>query len=467
MINRAILIAIAASGLVSGPAAAKQGPLAQALGAPENLVITATVRARVEGIDGQFRPNVATGDSMVSLRTAIAAEYDAGPVRFGAEMWDARVYGQAINSSAGTGEVNALELVQAYVRAELGDWSKGARGGANGGANGSRGLLTAGRFTMDIGSRRLVARNRFRNTTNSFTGAQVDWTSGDGTRFQAFYTLPQVRLPDDAQGIRDNRVKWDSESSALQFYGADVTVPKVLGGTLEAYAFGLSERDTATRLTRNRRIGTMGARLFAKPQAGKWDHDVEAAYQFGKVRRSTAAADLADVDVAAWFAHGEAGYTFARGWKPRVAVLMDAASGDGGKPGKYGRFDTLFGARRFDFGPTALYGALGRANIVSPGLRLELAPSKRTDGGITYRALWLEDGRDAFSNTGVKDASGKSGRFAGHQVDARVRTWIVPDLLQAETGAAVLFKRGVLRHAPNAPATGNTAYGYVDLTLSL
>jgi len=457
--NRALLIAIAASGLVSAPAAAKQGPLAQAVGAPDNLVITATVRARVEGIDGQFRPNIATGDSMLSLRTAIAAEYDAGPVRFGAEMWDARAYGQAINSSAGTGEVNALELVQAYVRAELGDWSKGAKGG--------KGLLTAGRFTMDIGSRRLVARNRFRNTTNSFTGANLDWTTGDGKRLQAFYTLPQIRLPDDAQGIRDNRVKWDSESTALQFYGADVTIPKVLGGTVEAYAFGLAERDTPTRLTRNRRIGTVGARLYAKPQAGKWDHDTEAAYQFGKVRRSTGAADLADVDVSAWFAHGEVGYTFEKGWHPRAAVLMDGVSGDGGKPGKYGRFDTLFGSRRFDFGPTALYGALSRANIVSPGLRLELTPSKRTDGGITYRALWLEDSRDSFSNTGVKDATGKSGRFAGHQIDARVRTWIVPDLLQAETGAAFLFKHGVLRNAPNAPATGNTAYGYLDLTLSL
>lgn len=459
MTNRALLIALAASGLITAPASAKQGPLAQAVGAPDNLVITASVRARVEGIDGQFRPNVATGDSMLSLRTAIAAEYDAGPVRFGAEMWDARTYGQAINSSAGTGEVNALELVQAYVRAELGDWSKGAKGG--------KGLLTAGRFTFDIGSRRLVSRNRFRNTVNSFTGGHVDWTAGDGKRFQAFYTLPQIRLPDDAQGIRNDRVKWDNESTALQFYGADVTLPKVLGGTLEAYAFGLSERDKPGRLTRNRRVGTVGARLFARPQPGKWDHDAEAAYQFGKARRSTSAADLADVDVSAWFAHGEAGYTFAHGWHPRVAVLMDGVSGDGGKPGKYGRFDTLFGSRRFDFGPTALYGALGRANIVSPGLRLELTPSKRTAGGVTYRALWLEDRRDAFSVTGVRDATGASGRFAGHQVDARVSTWIVPDLLQAETGAAVLIKRGVLRQAPNSPATGNTAYGYIDLTLSL
>jgi len=100
-------------------------------------------------------------------------------------------------------------------------------------------------------------------------------------------------------------------------------------------------------------------------------------------------------------------------------------------------------------------------------VRLEAAPDKRTDAMITYRAMWLENPRDAFATTGVKDGSGASGRFAGHQVEARVRHWLVPDVLQAETGGAVLFKQGVLRNAPNAPATGNSVYGYFDLSLTL
>ena len=441
------------------PAAAKQGPLASAVGAPDDLTIAATVRARVEGIDGQFRPVAARADSMVSLRTTLAAEYDAGPVRFGGELWDARAYGEAANSSVSTSDVNALELVQAYVKVELGDWAKGSKGG--------KGLLTAGRFTMDIGSRRLVARNRFRNTSNAFTGANLDWTGRGGERLQAFWAMPQIRRPDDAQGLQDNRVKWDLETTGVQFFGADVTVPGVLGGTLEGYGLRLAERDGNNRLTRNRRLWTTGLRLFAKPATGKWDHDLEAAYQFGTARKSTGASDLTDLDVSAWFGHAEAGYSLAGPWKPRLAALFDAASGDGGKAGRYGRFDTLFGARRSDFGPTALYGALGRFNLISPGLRLEVARGKRTDAMVTYRALWLENPRDAFASTSVKDASGASGRFAGHQIDARLRHWIVPDLLQAETGGAVLLKHGVLRDAPNAPPTGNTVYGYFDLTLVL
>ena len=60
--------------------------------------IAASARLRVESIDGQFRPNAPTNDTMVSLKTAVEAEYDAGPVRFGAELWDARAWGQDVRS---------------------------------------------------------------------------------------------------------------------------------------------------------------------------------------------------------------------------------------------------------------------------------------------------------------------------------------------------------------------------------
>ncbi|MEI6640821.1 MAG: alginate export family protein [Novosphingobium sp.] len=460
MTKRATFAVAACAALMPAlPAAAKPGALAEALGAPDDLTISATLRARAEGIDGQFRPRPAGNDSMVSLRTTLAIEYDAGPVRFGGELWDSRAYGEARTSSITTSDVNTVELVQAYARVELGDWRKGAKGG--------KGLLTLGRQTMDIGSRRLVARNRFRQTTNGFTGANLEWTTRSGTRLQAFWTMPQIRRPDDAPGLQDNKVKLDLETTRVRFFGAYASLPGVLGGTLEGYGFRLAEQDGTDRQTRNRHLWTTGLRFFARPAAGKWDHDVEAAYQFGTARRSAGAADVTDLDVSAWFLHAEAGYSFKGAWKPRLAVLFDAASGDRGKAGRYGRFDTLYGARRFDFGPTALYGALQRTNIVSPGLRLEAAADKRTDVMFSYRALWLESPRDAFATTGVRDATGASGRFAGHQVETRLRRWIVPDLLQAETGGAVLFKQGALRNAPNAPGSGNSLYGYFDITLTL
>src|SRR3546814_4960554 len=89
--------------------------------------------------------------------------------------------------------------------------------------------------------------------------------------------------------------------------------------------------------------------------------------------------DAAKLDVSAYFVHAEVGYQFKAPWSPRVSVEYDLASGD--KRGRnYGRFDSLYGPRRSDFGPTGIYGPLGRNNISSPGVRLEVKPDKRWDG---------------------------------------------------------------------------------------
>lgn len=427
---------------VAHPALAEESP----------FTLSASARLRVESLGGQFRPTPAPAtDTMVSLRTELAAGYDAGPVRFNAELWDARAWGQDARSSANTGEVNALELVQANMAVKLAGKS----------------ALTLGRYTLDLGNRRMVARQRFRNTTNAFTGAHLELDGGKGRRLDLMFALPHQRLPDDIAGIREDRVKWDRENFDVKFFGAHGTLPQVLGGTLQPYAFGLIERDGARLATANRRIGTVGARHFVKAGAGAWDHDIEGAVQFGKARRTSGAADVTDLNVFAWFVHADAGYTFAGGWKPRVVAMFDAASGDKGSAHKFTRFDTLYSARRFEFGPNGLYGPFRRSNIISPSLRLEVTPSKRTDAFVAWRTAWAENRRDQFAATGVRDASGASGSLGGHQIEGRVRHWIVPGLLQVDGGAAVLFKRSLLRDAPNAPPTGNTTYGYVDVTLTL
>ena len=69
---------------------------------------------------------------------------------------------------------------------------------------------------MDVGSRRLIARNRFRNTINAFTGLDWQWNLGSQT-FRAFYVLPiQRRVADN---ILDNHAKFDSEDINVRFWG--------------------------------------------------------------------------------------------------------------------------------------------------------------------------------------------------------------------------------------------------------
>lgn len=85
---------------------------------------------------------------------------------------------------------------------------------------------------------------------------------------------------------------------------------------------------------------------------------------------------------------------------------------------------------------------------------------------FSYRPMWLASARDAFSSSGVRDASGRSGSFAGHQFDARWRYWLAPKRLRLELNGLVLAKGGFLRNAPNAPVGKATAYGSVALTAS-
>ena len=88
------------------------------------------------------------------------------------------------------------------------------------------------------------------------------------------------------------------------------------------------------------------------------------------------------------------------------------------------------------------------------------------DTFVFYRALWLEEESDSFAFTGVRDPAGTNGSFAGHQVEARVRYWILPRILRLELGGAVLFNGGFLENASNASGNGDTAYGYADITFT-
>ncbi|WP_029728723.1 alginate export family protein [Sphingomonas sp. UNC305MFCol5.2] len=419
--------------------------------------IDATTRARVEAIGGQFRPNVAADDVFVSFRTTVAAKAELGAVAIGGEIVDARGYGQRDGSSVRTSEVNALEPIQAYVAYRASDAF----------ARGATATITAGRWSLDIGSSRLVGRTDFPNAVQSYLGGLVEWRSKGKDRIVAFWAKPFSALPDDVAGIEDNAIELDRAGGNLTFFGASATLAKAFRNVgVEAYGYRLAEDDRVMRLTRNRHLVTAGVRLRRAPAKGQFDFEGEAAYQWGTARATTAVSDVRNLDVRAGFAHVEAGWTAARGWTPRVSAMFDYASGDGRDAGTWGRFDTLFGARRSDFGPVALYGPVGRANLLSPGLRLEAKPSKRLDFMTSLRGLWLARATDSFASTGVRDRNGASGRYAGTQFEARARRWLVPERLRLEVGGAYLAKGRFLENATNAPDTGDTRYVYMDLAAS-
>lgn len=445
----AIILAAIACACQTPANADEAGPptLQAAIGNPDNFKVSGSVRVRYEALDGQFRPGFDGNDDLWSIRTTLFGELDTGPLRIGGEIYDSRAYGTNAGSVLTTGEVNPLELVQGYLVADI----------ARPFGKGSKLTLQAGRFTMNLGSRRLVAADDYRNTTNGYTGVRADLRLVDRTSATIFYTMPQQRRPDGFADLRANKVEMDREDWSLRLFGGYVSRPFSKRQILAELGYvRFLESDKPGYATRDRDLHSVSARIIAEPKTGLADFEAEGIYQFGSLS-SSLSASAAPLDVESWFIHADAGYTFATAWKPRISIEYDRASGDG--PGhKYTRFDTLFGMRRSDLGPAGIYAALGRANIETLGIRAEVAPSKRLDVFVNGRTLWAANSTDSFSSTGVRDQSGKSGRFAGYQIEGRARYWVIPQFLRAELNAAWLKSEGLLVSAPNANPYGDTRY---------
>ena len=419
---------------------------------PDRLSVSVDFRARYEFLDEQFRITGPGDSQIVVLRTLVQTRLRLTDwLTVGAELQDSRA---ELTDSAllNTGIVNAAELLRAYGEVTLPDLF------------GGRLESRFGRITLNVGSRRLIARNRFRNTLNAFTGIDVEWSGDHGRKLRAFWLLPIQRLPFEPDAMRDNEVEFDDESLDVQFWGlfGAADLPKI--GSGELFVYGLHEDDRASRPTRNRRLYTPGWRILRKPAPGRFDYQYEGAIQIGESRWTIFG--IRDLDHFAFFQHVEIGYSFDLPWSPRVALQYDYASGDKDPTDDDNeRFTTLYGARRFDFGPTGIYGPFARANINTPGIRLQLKPHARVTSFLAYRAYWLASKKDAWTTTGVRDPTGKSGSFIGSQIELRVRFQPLPGNLMLEAGYAHLFAGVFIEKAPNATHRGDSNYVYTQATL--
>lgn len=455
-------LAAAAAGLfvcVSATAASAGEALDKALGAPDWLKVDLTHRTRYESLHNQ--PNAARrgDDQLLSLVTFLKVEAGGDGARIVGELVDARGYLGDSGSGVSNGTVDPLDLLQLHLALKRKNLL----------IDGDSASLLAGRFTASFGANRLIGRNLFRNVSDSFTGLRLDWTAPQGGTLTLMYALPVQRLPNDAAGLSENRLRFDDQDFDLQLWTAYFVKPKaILGLTVEAYVIGLREFDDPIEAaTRNRRLVTPGFRLSSKPASGAVDLDLEAALQFGKARATASPADTRDLDVAAGFVHAGLGYTFAAPWKPRLVAEYEFASGDASPTdGTYNRFDTLFPALRGDLGPGSLYAIINRANFSTPGVRLEAQPTDKLDVFVDQRVVFLDRARDRFGNTGVVDPAGASGRYAGAQTEARARYWLKKNRIRLEAGGAYFRKGRFLEKAPNQNGEGDVVYGYMDVTLT-
>lgn len=420
------------------------------------FAISGEHRIRYESLSGQFRRDTAGGDQILAQRTLIKAVYDVGRLGWTVEGIDARAHLQDSGSLVNTTLSDAADILQAYGELDL-----GAVLGAGSAAN-----VRGGRFTLNLGARRLVARNGFRNTVNAFTGVDAAVATARGDRLEAFFAFPVDRRPADRAGLLADRAELDRESDGVRLYGAIGSTKRAFWGSGEFYVFRFEESDGAARRTRNRRLTTIGGRAFRAPARGAVDFEIEAAGQFGSARASAAPADEADLDHRAFVLHAEIGAVLDHGWKPRAALQYDHASGDRDPDdSRSGRFEPLFGARAFDLSSTGIYGPVFRANLSSPGVRFSASPTGKLDAFLMYRAYLLASSRDEWVGAGLADPTGASGRFLGHVIEAHAG-WRAADHLKIDAGVSYLTEGRFRRDAPDAPRQGAATWAYFQTVFS-
>ena len=411
----------------AGTARGQSAPAEARPALPERIVVSAEQRSRVEGFTHPFRLDELGPTRVAAFRTRLQVSLPriVGPLGALVELQDSRSGWNDQPFVVPARNINHLDFLQANLRVSSGR-AQGPR--ASGG-------VLLGRFTLDLGRRRFVARNGMRNTTNTFDGAQGWLSTPGGLDIRAFVTRP-VRLEPE---------KLDRSDGNRLFWGGALTVARWPVVRVELYGLRLDESgDTLTQ----RRLTTLGARVYRDPTPGALDYEVDAAWQGGSRQ---------GLDHESSFLHLEAGFSF-RDTRARVAALYDHVGGDSDPDDdRSGRFDTLFGARRFEYAPTGIYGPFFRANITGPGVRVTLAPVRPVEILVAHRALWLAEGRDAWVGSGLEDPTGAAGRFLGHHLEARVR-WRLRRWLLVEANWAHFFKGSYLERVPGSPRTPDSDY---------
>lgn len=385
------------------------------------LLLGLQVRGRVESLDNYYRqPSLPSDEGFYSRIWAyVGIREILDPFRFTIELADARREG--IDDFASTSsEMDDWGFLQAYAELYFED-----------GLFGVPTSFSAGRFSFDAVDRRIIARNRYRNTANAFDGVRLRLGDDKSPWEATLFALRPVRRGFDS---------FDNESrNSREFYGGYATIrgnsPSLV---VEPYWFYLEDGRLSAR---ERKIHTAGVHVFGQFCEGTIDYDFSGSVQWG--RRD-------GEDHFAYAIHAEIGRTFKHSWKPRLAAWINYGSGDGDpNDNDSGRFQELFGA------PFGMYGFTRYftwENTVSPVLSFAFKPTDDVKIETLFRSYFLDSKTDAWVRGLRRDQSGSSGRHVGEEIDIRVR-WQATENLLFDTGFAHFIPGGFAEDTGDAPSS--------------
>jgi len=391
----------------------------------------ADVRARYEVRDGDLRRVEDEVDTPLLLRTRIylGIREIIDPLRFAVEFQDARRFHGKFDDD--DRDFNESELIQIFGELYF----------ANALGSGIPLRLQAGRLAFEYVDRRLVSRNPWRNTTNTFEGLRaIVGGPGDPWQLDLLAVHPVERLlrhfdrPDRARRLFGAIFEWRDWSRVV---------------TLQPYYLLLQEEAKGAPL--GREIHTAALRGYGIIGGTGLDYDASFALQLGaSAGRAHRAAGAAT----------ELGYTFDHPWAPRLSGFFGYASGDRTpSDDRTERFDRLFGFGR----PWSSNDYFFWENIVAPKVRIEAQPAKSLRVEAGYHTFWLASDTDSWSAARRRDPTGESGSFIGQEVDARIR-WRPLPRVEIYVGYARFFAGTFTK---NTGRGDDTDFFYIETTIQL
>ncbi len=404
-------------------------------------------RSRYERLDPQFRAGYGDSDTQLAFQTSIVVKAGRGRFDFVAEIMDARAE-LTDEQSFVRGAVNALEPIQTYFSWSFDDLLK----------SGSQSTLRVGRMTLDIGKRRLLARSGFRHALATFAGADWAWQGKSGNAGRVFYFVPMNILPENTADLLQNEQELDRGERNTTIAG---------GYYLFAPWRDRSQADLSfMRYEANRPNGfdidTLAVRVFRPNARGAMNYEFDGGLQRGHSAESGASTWSKH---RAYFAHADVGFTFDMPRALNLTLQYDRASGDATPgDGTNERFNTLFGERSFEFGPTGIYGPFVRSNIDSLGVRATLTPAPHWRIAFAYRNFDLAERRDAWVGSGFRDATGQSGDSLGQQLEAAFNWTVIPDRLSLDTGFTHVRSGEFAKNSAGSAFRGDPRYFYAAVT---
>ena len=415
---------------------------------PDWLSLSFEQQSRIQVLDGQFRAGLDGDDQGFEWRNTLQASANFDGFSVNTEFADMRTYLVDDDSPLDSFTNNPFDFLQANVSFPVSGVFSAE----------DEGFIKLGRFTMDQGSRRFVARNRYRNTINAFTGVQARLENGN-SYIDMFYTHPTIRRVD---GPRiDNDPHPDDESSDKIFWGAFLGTGLTQQDMLELYVLGLDENRKQPANQRFDVIGT-GARLYRSPAAGRWNYETEAMFQSGDAPALDATSPLRDH--SARYLHLTLGYTFESAWQPRLSFIYHYASGEKNPlDNESNALDHFYGVPRPDFGPTGLYRAFQRENINSPGLMLNLQPASHIDAYLRLQRYSLAAEATGWRTTRYRHPGGLGEDQLGTQLEGRLRWRFMDNKLTIDGGFAFLFAGAYMDQVNK----GDSRYFYLQTIVRL